>query len=503
MPRSRRLCVLTNAPQSAFVANLSRLYPERVTALDFRTQPHGPEALKDYAAVVTLVTHRAALESLDYAAVRAFAAKGGTVVSGLAEYAHSLGLGVTKSLVLDGSQMPAIRIREGCDLTRGFAPGDEVLWFGKVSGATYNDCNPNQYYQRQITGLEGHPGVTILGISTLNGGAVLVEERVGRGRIVALDLLSLKEPFYDSFGSTNKYLFLGNALGESVRYGKHYPRKLPYDELLDYMRDLAARNPALTFAEENFVSDGRPLGSLTVGNPKAPAFLFTNGIHGWEWEAGYGLLHLAELLASDTPPEGLSRDDFHVKLIPQLNPYGYDHDVRHNANGVDLNRNFDCGWDDYAGGDDVYQPWDFDYKGPYPGSEPESRIVMRLIAAMRPVCLLDFHTAHFIFCKPHKGDRRLMNAIHTEVKRRLPNRYLLQRPYSTEYCQVNMEQSVDWLHPTPHFIHWAAEAGVPAPILIEMSGNRNLTQALVMNTDTTIEICLAAMKQCLKRAVVS
>jgi hypothetical protein len=32
-----------------------------------------------------------------------------------------------------------------------------------------------------------------------------------------------------------------------------------------------------------------------------------------------------------------------------------------------------------------------------------------------------------------------------------------------------------------------------------MSGNRNLTQALVMNTDTTIEICLAAMKQCLKR----
>lgn len=500
MPRSRRLCLLTNAPQSAFAVNLGILYPRRVTVLDTTTQPHGPEVLKPYGAVVTMVTHRAALASLDYDAVRAYAASGGTVVSCLAEYARPLGLGVTKSLVLDGGQRPAVRIRECSDVTAGFAPGDEVLWFGKVSGATYNDCNPNQYYQRQIMGLEGRPGVTILGISSLNGGAVLAEERVGRGRIVAMDLLSLKEPFYDSWGSTNKYLFLGNAIGRSVRYGKHYARKLPYDDLLEHMRDLAARQPTLTFAEEGPVSDGRPLGSLSVGNPEAPGFLFTNGIHGWEWESGYGLLHLAELLAADKLPEGLSRDDFHVRLIPQLNPYGYDHDVRHNANGVDLNRNFDCGWAEYTGGDDVYQPWDFDYKGPYPGSEPESQLVMRLIREMQPMCLLDFHTAHYLFCKPHRGDRRLMNAIHTEVKRRLPDRYLLQRPYSTEYCQVNMEREVDWLKPTPHLIHWAAEAGVAAPILIEMSGNRSLTQALVMNTDTTIEICLAAIKQCLKRA---
>lgn len=500
MPRSRRLCVLTNAPQNAFVINLGVLYPGRVTALDIRSQYHGPEVLNEYSSVVTMVTHRDALDRLDYSAVRTFAAGGGTVVSCLAEYARSLGLEITKNLVLDGRQMPAIRIRELSEVTQGFAVGDEVLWFGKVSGATYNDCNPNQYYQRQVMGLEGRPGVSVLGVSTLNGGAVLVEERVGRGRIVAMDLLSLKEPFYDSWGSTNKYLFLGNAIGRSVRYGKHYPRKLPYNDLLEHMRELAARLPALTFAEEGPASDGRPLGSLTVGNPDAPAFLFTNGIHGWEWEAGYGLLHLAELLASDPPPEGLSRDTFHVKVIPQLNPYGYDHDVRHNANGVDLNRNFDCGWAGYVGGDDVYQPWDFDYKGPYPASEPETQIAMRVIREMRPVCLLDFHTAHYIFCKPHRGDRRLMNSIHAEVKRRLKDRYLLQRPYSTEYCQANMDREVDWLQPTPHFIHWAAEAGVSAAVLIEMSGNRNLTQALVMNTDTTIEICLAAMKQCLKRA---
>ena len=46
---------------------------------------------------------------------------------------------------------------------------------------------------------------------------------------------------------------------------------------------------------------------------------------------------------------------------------------------MDLNRNFPCGWEDYVGGDDVYQPWDFDYKGPLPGSEPETQIVMRLM----------------------------------------------------------------------------------------------------------------------------
>ena len=489
--------VLTDAPGSAFGQHLSLLYPERVTVRDFTQEAHGAAELSKFSHVVTLVTHRRRLAQLDFAAVREFAAGGGTVACGLAEYACGHGLTVTKSVVPDGSVQPSIRLRRESDLTAGFAAGDVTPWFGKVSGATTNDNNPNQYYQRQILGLDETGGVSILGVSNLNAGAVLIEERVGQGRLMALDLLSLKEPFFDSRGSTNKYLFLGNLIGSSVHYGKHYAAKLPYEDLCALMREVAARHRGVCYTEEGSCSDGRPLASLSLGDPEKPAFLFFNGIHGWEWEAGYGLLHLVELLASDAPPEGLRPEDFYLKVVPQLNPYGYDHDYRQNANGVDLNRNFACGWEEYVGGDDVYQPWDFDYKGPAAGSEPETQIAMRLMEEVRPVCLLDFHTAHYIFCKTSHGSAELQETIHEEVKRRWRDRYLIQRPYSTEYEQVGMTAATVYGE-APHLACYASALGVPAAVLIEMSGNRTGTQALVMNTDTTIDICLATIQNGLK-----
>lgn len=506
MPKQPAILLLSDSPQNQFAAHLMMLYPKCVTALNFTDSEHPLPVLRKYSHVVTMVTHRRNLPKLNYAAIRDYAAAGGTVASCLAEYAQSLSLEGSASgsprllkAVAPEGPMPALRICRQSDITEGFAVGDVTPWFGKVSGATgSNALNDNQFYQRQVMGLENRESISILAVSTLNGGAVLIEERVGKGRIMALDLLSLKEPFYDSYGSTNKYLFLGNLIGSSVHYGKYYPRKYPYDELVREMRALATQHRALTYQEEGPCSDGRPLASLAIGDKRKPAFLFFNGIHGWEWEAGYGLLHLMELLAED-PPEGLSTKDFCLKVVPQLNPYGYDHDFRHNANGVDLNRNFPCGWEDYEGGDDVYQPWDFDYKGPLPGSEPETQIAMRLMEELKPVSVLDFHTAHYIFCKTKHGDRRLMNAIHQEVRRRWKNRYLIQRPYSSEYQQVNMERSLVW-GDVPHLVCYGSQLGVPASILIEMSGNRTGPHALVMNTDTTIDICLAAIHNGLRWA---
>jgi len=497
MPGKQRILLLSDSPANQFAQHLALLYPNRVTALDFTTEGHGLSVLRKYGYVVTMVTQRRNLDKLDYAAVRDFAAAGGTVASCLAEYAYFLGASLRKSVVPEGD-MPGLRICRRSDVTEGFEVGDVTAWFGKVSGAVGNDKNENQYYQRQIMGLEGRENLSILGVSTLNAGAVLTEERVGPGRIMALDMLSPKEPFFDSYGSTYKYLFLGNLIGSTVHYGKHYPRKLPYDELLVHMQQLAARHRALTYTEEGLCSDGRPLASLSLGDRRKPAFLFFNGIHGWEWEAGYGLLHLMELLAED-PPEGLSLQDFYLKVVPQLNPYGYDHDFRHNANGVDVNRNFPCGWEDYVGGDDVYQPWDFDYKGPLPASEPETQIAMRLMEEVAPVCLLDFHTAHYIFCKTSHGDRKLMSAIHQDIRRRWKNRYLTQRPYSTEYQQVNMDRATTF-GDTPHLVCQGSLQGIPAAILIEMSGNRTGAHALVMNTDTTIDICLSAIQNGLRWA---
>lgn len=503
MPGKQAILLLSDSPQNQFATHLALLYPRRVTTLDFTDQDHSLAVLRKYGYVVTMVSHRRNLDKLNYQAVRDFAARGGTVASCLAEYAAGWRAAacapptMLKSVVPEGD-WPAIRICRHSDITAGFAVGDVTPWFGKVSGATGNSMNENQYYQRQVMGLESNESVAILGVSTLNGGAVLIEERVGSGRIMALDMLSLKEPFFDSYGSTYKYLFLGNLIGSSVHYGKHYPCKLAYDELLVHMQSLAATHPALTYHEEGPCSDGRPLASLAAGDRRKPAFLVFNGIHGWEWEAGYGLLHLMELLADD-PPEGLSLKDLYLKVVPQLNPYGYDHDFRHNANGVDLNRNFPCGWEDYIGGDDVYQPWDFDYKGPLPASELETQMAMRLMEEIKPVCLLDFHTAHYIFCKTKHGDRKLMSAIHQDVRRRWRNRYLIQRPYSTEYQQASMDRSLTW-GDVPHLVCHGSRLGIPASILIEMSGNRTGPHALVINTDTTIDVCLAAIQNGLRWA---
>ena len=41
------------------------------------------------------------------------------------------------------------------------------------------------------------------------------------------------------------------------------------------------------------------------------------------------------------------------------------------------------------------------------------------------------------------------------------------------------------------------QKGTPVSLGIEMSGNRDDIHALVMNTDTVVEICLAAVRQCL------
>jgi hypothetical protein len=52
--------------------------------------------------------------------------------------------------------------------------------------------------------------------------------------------------------------------------------------------------------------------------------------------------------------------------------------------------------------------------------------------------------------------------------------------------------------PQPFLIDYAARRGVPMAFLIEMSGNRDDTHGLVMDTDTVVEICLAAIKECLR-----
>jgi len=485
----RRILVLTDLPQSSFCRNLGVLYPQQVTVKDFTSEE---VELTGFDFIITQVVKGRNVSKLDFDALYSFAEEGGQVICCLYEYACHNGLHFSKTYI-EGPERPMIRIKVKSDITRGFSPGNLIPWHGQVSHGIEN--SPNQFWQRQILDLREREDLRVIATSTVNGGAVIIEERVGRGRIIAIDLLSLPEPFFDSIGSTNKYLFVGNIIGGSVQYGKHFPKKLSYEEFMGEMERLSGEVPSVRLIEEGEASDGNPILSLNVGEEGQPSFLFTGCIHGWEWEAPYGLLRLAELLGNDPSLEGLPPGGYFVKIVPILNPYGYERNVRQNANGVDLNRNFDFGWEEYESLEDVSVPWDFDYKGPSPASEPETRTIQGIFKRHSFVATVDFHTAHFAWEVAFPCDETLVKGIHKEVKRRLKDRFICHQHGTSagEYIQVNLDRVIELKGPAPQLVSYSAMRGTRAPILVELSGNCSDVHGLVMNAEVVVQVCMAAM----------
>lgn len=492
MDRNALSVLLLSDTPGILKGDLDLLYPDRVEHRNFVEEPHGAETLAGYTHVITAVHNGANLQALDYEAVRSYAEGGGQVISCLLEYATDRGRHFSKTHVLDRLE-PAMRIEVECDVTRGFAVGDCIGWFGSVSSAPDPLYN-NQMLQRQILDPIEDERTTVLGRSTVNQGAVMIEERVGEGRILALDLLSPGRIWYNSHGAENKWIFPGNFIGGSVRYGRHYPERLSYDDFVAMMRDLAESHYGLRLVNEGPCSDGREMYTLRFGEEDRPTVYFGGAVHGWEWENCYGLVRLAELLGTGAEI-GMDPSRLHWVIMPVQNPWGFDNFTRQNAAGVDLNRNFDHGWEQYPMPQDVATPWDYNYKGTRAACARETQVIQGIVDRFRPIGLIDFHTAHYVLM-PAKGcDEELVGAIHEDIRERLRDRFLCQAPYNGAYQQVNMDRIGDPVD-APYVICYAADRGCRAPVLIEMSGNRDDTHATVMVTDAVCEICLALAGRC-------
>jgi murein endopeptidase len=120
---------------------------------------------------------------------------------------------------------------------------------------------------------------------------------------------------------------------------------------------------------------GRPIIAVRAGDTaSAERALVVGCIHGNEC-AGTAV---TRILAGSAPPVDLW-------IVPNLNPDGFALGRRQNARGVDLNRNFPSEW--RAGG----RPWDAEYPGPRPLSEPETRAAARLIRRIEPAVTIWFH----------------------------------------------------------------------------------------------------------------
>jgi N-acetylmuramoyl-L-alanine amidase len=123
-------------------------------------------------------------------------------------------------------------------------------------------------------------------------------------------------------------------------------------------------------------AEGRPIRALRIGSPRARVeLLLVGAVHGNE-PAGKAVV---ARLGGAKPPRGTA-----LWLIEDANPDGSAAGTRHNANGVDLNRNFPHRWRHQDG---VYE------SGPGPASEPETQAIQRFVERERPRVTLWYHQA--------------------------------------------------------------------------------------------------------------
>jgi murein peptide amidase A len=133
--------------------------------------------------------------------------------------------------------------------------------------------------------------------------------------------------------------------------------------------------------------EGRPIVAERFGTPGGRRVLVIGVIHGDE-DAGSAIL---DDLRSEPVPDGVE-----LWVVDSMNPDGQAAQVRQNANGVDLNRNFPDSWGP------IGVPGDSEYAGTGPASEPETQAIVNLVEQLRPDITIWYHQDLFVI-SPAKG----------------------------------------------------------------------------------------------------
>ena len=155
-------------------------------------------------------------------------------------------------------------------------------------------------------------------------------------------------------------------------------------------------NPTASYGQSTIIGysvNGLPLEVYQFGNGAAERMIVA-GIHGgYEWNT----VALAdELIAYLMENPALVPPEVTLFILRNMNPDGYEKARgaagRANANGVDLNRNFDAHWLADWNRDTCFNQV-FVTAGPEPGSEPESQAVMAFINSHNIEALINYHSA--------------------------------------------------------------------------------------------------------------
>jgi predicted deacylase len=118
---------------------------------------------------------------------------------------------------------------------------------------------------------------------------------------------------------------------------------------------------------------GRRITAYHLGEPGAKKVVLISLMHGNEPAPRRILMNLVH---------GSRVHGIDLWVVPVYNPDGFARDTRHNARGVDLNRNYPYKW--------IRQTGNYD-SGPRPRSEPETRAMMAFLKKVKPAYILSFH----------------------------------------------------------------------------------------------------------------
>ena len=188
------------------------------------------------------------------------------------------------------------------------------------------------------------------------------------------------------------------------------------------LRQLEQAFPAARVFRAGKSALGKEIPALGMGRLKN-ASLFVGATHGEEWLTSLPLMRFAWEIAAawtDEAPSfaGVTQGKGLI-IVPMLNPDGVEIALdgprkagpfrdqteplyranggkwQANARGVDLNHNFDAGWNilrEMETVSGITGPAATRYGGPYPHSEPETRGIINLIYAFQPRRLYSFHS---------------------------------------------------------------------------------------------------------------
>lgn len=160
--------------------------------------------------------------------------------------------------------------------------------------------------------------------------------------------------------------------------------------------------------------------SYTLGPERGPGVVIIGSLHGaHEWGCGHWLKWFMRYIddPSLTPAHAMVlhrlRSRARLTIIPCCNPYGYETGASGNANGVNLNRNFDSDWEEADFGTPTFN------KGPYPFSEPETQMVRDVVSQEKPLVFVDCHTWGTentgVYLRMSENQERTMGALRSEI----------------------------------------------------------------------------------------